>query len=67
MEAGDLVTPDGAPYRGFKITIGGLTDPQSIQRTYDDIDKIFKANQMAYKITEHRKNGHFDSYSVSTD
>jgi len=47
------------------VTIGGVTDPSEIKRTYDDIEAIFKSNQTNYKIyEEHTPNGTFKSYTV---
>ncbi len=59
--------PDGTAYRGFKVTIGGITDPATIKRTYDDIEAIFKSNQTKFKIhEEHTPAGTFKSYSVES-
>lgn len=50
-----------------KITIGGVVDPASIKRTYDDIDKIFKSNPDTYKVKEERDaEGKFKSFTVTT-
>ena len=52
---------------GFKVTIGSVSDPALVKRTYDDIDAIFKSNPGDYKVEEERdSNGHFKSYIVST-
>lgn len=52
---------------GFIITVGGVTDPATIQRTYEDIDKIFKSDPDNFKIHEEKDAmGKFKSYSVST-
>ena len=49
------------------MTIGGVTDPALIERTYEDIDKIFKANPGAYKVKEERTpEGKFKSFIVET-
>jgi hypothetical protein len=37
-----------------------------IERTYEDIDKIFKANPGDYKVHEERENGKFKSFTVET-
>ena len=66
IKTGNLTTPSGEPYRGFVVSVGGITDPASIERTYNDIDKIFKSNPGTYKIKEERVDGKFHSYSVST-
>lgn len=64
IETGNLTTPDGTPYKGFKVTIGGSPNPE---RTYDDIEKILGKNNVSYKTHEERNpNGTFKSYSVST-
>lgn len=47
------------------MTIGGITDPSQIQRTYDDIEAIFHKNQIEFHTHEERTNaGTFKSYSV---
>ena len=48
------------------MTIGGITDPGEIERTYEDIDKIFKSNPEKFKVHEERENGKFKSFTVST-
>lgn len=67
FEKGKLTTPFGTEFVGFIITVGGITDPATIQRTYEDIDKIFKSNPETFKTHEEKDaNGKFKSYSVST-
>ena len=67
FQKGKLTTPFGTEFVGFIITIGGITDPASIQRTYEDIDAIFKAHPEEYKVYEEKDSlGHFKSYAVST-
>lgn len=62
------MTPDGTPYHGFKVSIGGIQDPATIKRTYDDIEKIFKSNEVNFKThEEHTPSGTFKSYTVSTN
>lgn len=62
-----MTTPDGTSYRGFKVTIGGIQDPTTVKRTYDDINKIFKANPEGYKVSEERDElGHFKAFTVSS-
>ena len=64
---GKLTTPDGTDFVGFIISVGGVTDPAEIQRTYEDIEKIFKSQPDKFITHEERdKDGHFLSYSVST-
>ena len=64
---GHLTTPGGVDFVGFIITVGGITDPAEIQRTYEDIDAIFKSRPDTFKTHEERDEfGHFKSYSVST-
>lgn len=64
---GELRTPDGTPYKGFKVTIGGITDPETIKRSYEDIEKILKGSRLKYKEHEEKTpDGKFKSYSVST-
>ena len=67
IETGDLYTPSGTPFHGFKITVGGTLDPESVVRTYEDIEKIFKANSAKYKVHEEKRpDGKFKSYTVET-
>ena len=48
------------------MTVGGLDAPP--EETYEDIEKIFKANEVNFKTHEEkRENGLFRSYSVSTE
>lgn len=62
------MSPFGTEIVGFKVTIGGITDPATIQRTYEDIEKIFKSNQANFKIHEEKTpEGKFKSYSISTE
>ena len=49
------------------ITIGGITDPALIERTYEDIDKIFKSQPEKFKVKEFRDSeGKFKSMIVET-
>lgn len=67
IETGDLHTPDGTPYHGFKVSIGGITDPAAVLRTYDDIEKILHQNKVPYiEHEEHTPEGKFKSYSITT-
>lgn len=67
VATGNLYTPDGTPYVGFKVTIGGVTDPASIERTYEDIERILHSNQQPYKVFEEKTEyGTFKSYTVET-
>ena len=67
MQTGKLVSPFGTEYIGFKVTIGEVSDPAAVERTYEDIDKIFKANPGSYHVEEERTSeGKFKSFSVST-
>lgn len=67
IETGNLYTPSGEQYSGFKITIGGITDPSTVVRTYEDIERILHENQKPFAIhEEHTAAGTFKSYSVST-
>jgi len=62
-----LSTPDGTPYRGFKVSVGGGKTKAEIERTYEDIYKIFKSNPGDYKIHEERdEKGQLKSYTVTT-
>ena len=50
---------------GFKVTIGG--EPKEVERSYSDIDAIFKSNPGTYKVSEERdSDGKFKSFSVTT-
>ena len=67
VEKGNLVTPSGTPYSGFKVTVGGITDPASVQRTYSDIEAILSQYKTEYKThEEHKPDGTFKSYTVET-
>ena len=67
IETGSLYTPSGEQYNGFKVTIGEITDPSTIQRTYEDIESILGKDNVKYSIhEEHRPDGKFKSYSIST-
>ena len=67
VETGDLTTPGGTPYRGFKVSIGGIQDPAQIKRTYDDIEKIIGGNNLPFKTYEEKTStGTFLSYRVET-
>lgn len=62
------MTPSGEEYTGFSVTIGGITDPAEINRNYDDLAAIFKANQANFKVSERRHpDGTFQSFDVSTE
>lgn len=42
-------------------------DPSNVERTYEDIERIIKANRIPFTIhEEHTPMGKFKSYSVST-
>ena len=44
-----------------------MLDPASVTRTYDDIEAILHQNKVEYKThEEHRPDGKFKSYTVST-
>ena len=62
---GRLHSPFGTEYVGFKVTIGG--EPKEVERSYADIDAIFKSNPGAYKVSEEKdENGKFKSFIVET-
>jgi len=62
---GKLTSPFGTEYTGFKVTIVG--DNPNVERSYADIDAIFKSNPGAYKVEEERESdGKFKSFSVTT-
>ncbi len=49
------------------MTLGGITDPGLIERSYEDLNKILKSNPDNYKVTETRdENGKFESFIVET-
>lgn len=67
IKRGRLVSPGGEEYLGFSVTLGGITDPASIERSYKDIDRIFKANPGSYSVKEERDaEGKFKSFIVET-
>jgi len=49
------------------VTIGGISDPALVERTYKDIDAIFKSNPDNYKVHEERyPDGKFKQFTVET-
>ena len=61
------MTPDGTPYHGFKVSIGGITDPSEVVRTYADIEAILHKNQVPFKTHEEsHSDGTFKSYTVES-
>lgn len=47
------------------MTIGGITDPSTIERSYNDITAILRANRGPYKVTEERTpDGRFKSLII---
>ena len=61
------MTPDGTPYRGFKVTIGGIQDPAEIKRSYEDIERILKGNNHPYREYETKTDqGTFKSFVVES-
>jgi hypothetical protein len=64
VEVGNLTTPGGKEYRGFKVTIGGHSDPE---RTYEDIRKILRKNAGELRAREEKTDGgKFKSFTVET-
>lgn len=60
--------PSGEEYFGIKVSIGKITDPSSVRRTYEDIEAILGRNKVDYKTHEVRTDaGLFRSYTISTD
>ena len=67
ITVGRVYTPFGEEVNGFKVTIGGVLNPEDIKRTYEDIDKVFKSNPGKHKVhDEHDENGKFKSFIVET-
>lgn len=65
FKSGKLKTPFGDEFNGFIVTIGGVTDPASIHRNYEDVDRIIKSDPETYIIHEERdEQGRFKSYSI---
>ena len=65
IETGDLKTPLGEAYRGFKVTIGGIQG--KVERTYADIEAILKSNEKSFKTFEEKtEHGTLKSYVVKT-
>lgn len=64
VEVGELTTPGGIPYKGFKITLGGVSNPD-VKRTYEDIVAILHSQQQPYKEFETKtKEGKFKSFVI---
>ena len=66
VETGNLTTPDGTPYRGFKITVGGFLDPANTERTYEDVLRILRRDAREFRVTEERDSGKFKSLIIET-
>ena len=67
VKTGKVMSPFGTEVVGFKVSIGGITDPAQIKRTYEDIDRIFKSNNKDFKVYEEKsKDGKFKSFTVTT-
>jgi hypothetical protein len=67
IEVGRVKTLDGVEVNGFKVTIGGITDPASIERSYEDIERIFKSNESKFRVEEETtQDGKFKKYVVQT-
>lgn len=65
IEVGRILTPSGEVIKGFKVSIGGQQEEP--ERSYDDIESIFKSNEASYKtFEEHTPQGTFKSYVVIT-
>lgn len=65
LETGRLTSPFGTEFVGVRITIGEVTDPATIKRTYEDIDEIFKSNPDSFTVKEERdEKGRFKSFVV---
>lgn len=67
MRQGRILSPSGIEFNGVEITIGGISDPGAIKRTYDDIEKILRGNKQSYKEVETKTEaGTFKSYVIET-
>ena len=59
------MTPGGILYKGFKVSIGGIQNPAQVERTYEDIEKIIRGNNLPFKTHEEKTStGTFRSYIV---
>ena len=59
------MTPSGEIVQGFSVTIGGITDPSTIERRYDDVARILRGNVHPAKVTEERDSqGRFRKFVV---
>lgn len=53
IETGNLVTPDGIPYRGFKVTIDDGLPPARLEYAREKINEVLGKTQENYKVTHH--------------
>ena len=50
---------------GVQISIGGISNPADVQRTYEDIERILHSNKQPYKEVETRtEQGTFKSFVI---
>lgn len=65
MERGRLISPFGTEFVGFRVTLGGISNPALLNRTYDDIEKILGLHNQKFKTHEESNpDGTFRSYTV---
>lgn len=67
LETGRLVSPDGVPFVGFKLTFTDLGGPAMTELNYEDIERMVGANPDEVVLVEDRdENGRLKSIRGSS-
>lgn len=53
VETGNLTTPDGTPYNGFKVTIDDGLPPVKLDYARERVTEILHKLPSDYKVTRH--------------
>lgn len=62
-----MTGPFGTEINGFKVSILSSTDPSTIERTYEDIERILRGNRQPFKeVEEKTPSGTFKSFVIET-
>jgi len=68
LETGRLVSPDGVPFVGFKITITDKGGDHMTELNYDDINAMVRSHpDKIFTKEERTSDGKFKSISGSTE
>ena len=54
VKTGEINTPFGHEIIGFSVTVGGITDQATVQRSWDDIYKILHSQAIPIQIFEEK-------------